>query len=218
PWRRGGRARRRPRHHLRLAHVGVGHDEPLEAPPRRRAPLRAAVRLPGLARVAPVLVALLVVWVAGGLWLARRGAERHEVAVADTVAAVRALVDAAQRELRRETALLAKDPTIVEGALKRDWATLARGASPRVLALTLERTADLLLVVDASGVPLVQVPATPRVEGLGLPRPDEAGVRVAVVKDRAYLLGLAPMPAGMVVVGRRVESLERVLAGLPSRP
>src|SRR5436189_76828 len=29
---------------------------------------------------------------AGGLWLARRGAERHEVAVADTVAAVRALV------------------------------------------------------------------------------------------------------------------------------
>src|SRR5438552_18593629 len=142
----------------------------------------------------------------GGLWLARRGAERHEVAVADTVAAVRALVDAAQRELRRESALLAKDPTIVEGALKSDWATLARGASPRMLALTLERTADLLLVVDASGAPLVQVPPMPRVEGLGIPRPTEAVARVAVVNDRAYLLRLAPLPAGMVVVGRPVAS------------
>src|SRR5438132_1197436 len=155
---------------------------------------------------------------AGGLWLARRGAERHEVAVADTVAAVRALVDAAQRELRRESALLAKDPTIVEGVLKRDWATLARGASPRMLALTLERTADLLLVLDATGAPLVQVPATPRVEVLALSRPAEAVTRVAVVNSHAYLVGLAPLPAGMVVVGRRVESLARVLEGLPSRP
>jgi len=176
------------------------------------------VRPPGSVRLAPVVVALLVAWGAAGLWFPRRAAERHEAAVGDTVAAVRVVVDVAQNELRREAVLLAKEPAIVEGALKRDWATLARGASPRMLALTLERTADLLLVVDASGVPLVQVPATPRVEGLGLPRPDEAGVRVAVVKDRAYLLGLAPMPAGMVVVGRRVESLERVLAGLPSRP
>src|SRR2546426_1183913 len=185
---------------------------------RRGEPVNAAVRPPGLARVAPVLVTLLVVWMAGGLWLARRGAERHEVAVADTVAAVRALVDAAQRELRRESALLAKDPTIVEGVLKRDWATLARGASPRMLALTLERTADLLLVLDATGAPLVQVPATPRVEVLALSRPAEAVTRVAVVNSHAYLVGLAPLPAGMVVVGRRVESLARVLEGLPSRP
>ncbi|PYN69612.1 MAG: hypothetical protein DMD93_07115 [Candidatus Rokuibacteriota bacterium] len=180
--------------------------------------MNAAVQRPGLARVAPVLVGLLVVWVAGGLWLARRGAERHEVVVADTVAAVRALVDAAARELRREAALLAKDPAIVEGALKHDWATLARGASPRMLALTLERVADLLCVVDATGALLVQVPATPRVEGLALPRPAEAVTRVAVVNNRAYLVGLAPLPAGMVVVGRRVESLARVLDGLPSRP
>src|SRR5438552_3242406 len=185
---------------------------------RRGEPVNASVRPPGLARVAPVLVTLLVVWMAGGLWLARRGAERHEVAVADTVAVVRALVDAAQRELRRESALLAKDPTIVEGALKRDWATLARGASPRMLALTLERTADLLLVLDATGAPLVQVPATPRVEVLALSRPAEAVTRVAVVNSYAYLVGLAPLPAGMVVVGRRVESLARVLEGLPSRP
>src|SRR3989454_10032416 len=82
----------------------------------------------------------------------------------------------------------------------------------------LERIADLLLVVDASGAPLVQVPPMPRVEGLGIPRPTEAVARVAVVNDRAYLLGLAPLPAGMVVVGRRVESLDRLLAGLPSRP
>src|SRR6266478_4985613 len=44
PGRRGGRARRRPRHHLRLAHVGFGDDEPLEAPPRGRASLSVAVR------------------------------------------------------------------------------------------------------------------------------------------------------------------------------
>ena len=165
-----------------------------------------------------MLVALLAVWAAGGLWLARRGAERHEVAVADTVAVVRALVDAARRELSRESALLAKDPAIVEGALKRDWATLARGASPRMLALTLERIADLLFILDASGAPLVQVPATPRVEVLPLPRPAEAVTRVAIVNNHAYLVGLAPLPAGMVVVGRRIESLARVLEGLPSRP
>ena len=115
------------------------------------------MRPPGSVRLAPVVVALLVTWGAAGLWFPRRAAERHEVAVGDTVAAVRVVVDVAQNELRREAALLAKEPAIVEGALKRDWATLARGASPRMLALTLERTADLLLVVDASGVPLVQV-------------------------------------------------------------
>src|SRR2546428_12471445 len=77
---------------------------------RRGEPVSVAVRPPGLARVAPALVTLLVVWMAGGLWLARRGAERHEGAVADTVAAVRALVDAAQRELRRASAPPAKPP------------------------------------------------------------------------------------------------------------
>src|SRR5439155_268045 len=155
----------------------------------------------------------LVVWGTGELALSRRAAERYDAAVGHTLAALSTLVNATQNELRREAGILAKDPAIVEGALKSDWATLARGASPRMLALTLERTADLLLVVDASGAPLVQVPPMPRVEGLGIPRPTEAVARVAVVNDRAYLLGLAPLPAGMVVVGRRVESLERLLAG-----
>jgi len=176
------------------------------------------VRRPGLARFVPVLLALVAVWGTGGLALSRRAAERYDAAVGDTLAALSALVNATQNELRREAGILAKDPAIVEGALKSDWATLARGASPRMLALTLERIADLLLVVDASGAPLVQVPPVPRVEGLGIPRPTEAVARVAVVNDRAYLLGLAPLPAGMVVVGRRVESLDRLLAGLPSRP
>src|SRR5439155_1436662 len=172
----------------------------------------------GRTRFVPVLLALVAVWGTGGLALSRRAAERYDAAVGDTLAALSALVNATQNELRREAGILAKDPAIVEGALKSDWATLARGASPRMLALTLERIADLLLVVDASGAPLVQVPPMPRVEGLGIPRPTEAVARVAVVNDRAYLLGLAPLPAGMVVVGRRVESLDRLLAGLPSRP
>src|SRR5439155_5020231 len=78
--------------------------------------------------------------------------------------------------------------------------------------------ADLLFVLAPPGAPLVQVPARPRAEVLVLPRPAEAVTRVAVVNNHAYLVGLAPPPAGMVVVGRRVESLARVLEGLPSRP
>src|SRR5207237_9395259 len=73
-------------------------------------------------------------------------------------------------------------------------------------------------VWDASGAPPGQVPALPGLEGLALPRAAEAVARVAVVNNHAYLVGLAPLPVGMVVVGRRVESLARVLEGLPSRP
>ena len=135
------------------------------------------MRRPGLARFVPVLLALVAVWGTGGLALSRRAAERYDAAVGDTLAALSTLVNATQNELRREAGILAKDPAIVEGALKSDWATLARGASPRMLALTLERIADLLLVVDASGAPLVQVPRCrgSRASGSrGPPRPSRA--------------------------------------------
>jgi GAF domain-containing protein/CheY-like chemotaxis protein len=165
-----------------------------------------------------VVLAVVALWGAAGLVLARESSARHDAVAAETLAGVQALVEAAHEEVRREAAVLARDPAIVEGALKGDWATLARGASPRMLSLTLDRRADLLLIVDAAGVPLVQVPAMPRVALPALERPGAAIGRLAVLNERVYLLGVAPLPAGMVVVGRRFESLDRGLTRLPSRP
>jgi hypothetical protein len=58
--------------------------------------------------------------------------------------AVRGVLDTAQQEVLREARLLARDPVIVEGAARRDWATLARGASPRMVGLTAEKVAVLV--------------------------------------------------------------------------
>jgi len=146
-------------------------------------------------------VALAAVWIAAALVWRSPTAARDEEVLAGTLAAVRAVVDSAQGDMRREAALLAEDPAVREGALRSDWATLARGASPRMAALTLQRVADLLVVLDAAGAPLVQVPATPRVALPTLPRPAEPVARLGVVGDRVYVLGWAPLPVGAVVVG-----------------
>src|SRR5207247_9184691 len=103
----------------------------------------------------------------------------------------------------REAMLLARDPAVVEGARKGDWATLARGAA-RLRALTLERLADLVVVLDAGGVALLQVPATPRVELPAPALPGNAAVTLAVLGGRAYLLGVAAAgrePGGGLVAG-----------------
>ena len=144
-------------------------------------------------------------------------AARDEAVTASVLASVRAVFDGAQGEVRREAALLARDPAIIAGALRRDWASLARGASPRMIALTLERFADLLVVLDGAGAPLVQVPATLPVPLPAFGHPAEPVARLGVVGDSVYVLGLAPLPVGTVVVGRRLESLERALGRLPSR-
>ena len=179
----------------------------------RPRPRRRSVR-----RLVLLLIGLLALWsVAGGL-LARHLAARHDTAVAATLTSVRAIVVATLDEVRREAWLLAQDPAVVEGATRSDWATLAKGAWPRILALTQERIADLLLIVDASGAPLVQVPAARQLLVGTVARPPQATARLAVVDGRAYVLGIAPMPAGMVVVGRRFEALEAAVARLPSRP
>ena len=155
----------------------------------------------------PVPLLLGVVWGAAAVRLGAQAAARHEAAVLEAVAAARAVLEAAHAEAGRAARMVAQDPAIVEGA--------RRGASPRLLALTLERIADLLVVLDASGVPLVQVPAAP--PGAG---PAWAGGRVprlGVVGGRAYVLGVAPLPAGAVVVGRRLDAPGGALARLPPR-
>jgi hypothetical protein len=67
---------------------------------------------------------------------ARQLGRTRDDAIARTVNAVTVLVADYQEALRRETLLLARDPAVVEGVARGDWATLARGASPRVLAIT----------------------------------------------------------------------------------
>jgi GAF domain-containing protein/CheY-like chemotaxis protein len=175
--------------------------------------------------VAGVLAALALAWAAGAAWLLRDLAARHEARADRSAEAARVSVRVTQQALVREARLLAQDPAIVEGVVKGDWATLARGASPRMVAVTVDRVADLLLVVDAAGVPLVQVPATPRLTRTDLAPPPGALGMVRPLGAQVYLLGVAPVrtvalpePVGAVLVGRRLEHLGPVLEEVEGRP
>jgi GAF domain-containing protein/CheY-like chemotaxis protein len=121
-----------------------------------------------------------------------------------------ALVQATQSVLRREAAMLAQDPAVVEGVRLGDWATLARGA-PRLRALTTERVADLVIVLGPGAVVLAQVPPTPAVTLPLLAGVAAPTVRLAQLEREAFLLGAAPVNgdqnAGLVVVGRRAAQL-----------
>jgi hypothetical protein len=148
---------------------------------------------------------------------------RHERRVAETVQAARAVVEDARESLQREARMLADDPAVIQGTRKGDWATLARGASPRMVALTVAHLADLLLVVDAAGTPLVQVPATPRIVTTSLVPPFGTAAAVQRLNGRPYMLGVAPIGGraeriGVVAVGRDIDNLERRVGSLPGRP
>ena len=164
-----------------------------------------------------LLVGLLTLWSVAGFLLSRQLTSRQATTVGAALASVQAIVATAFEDVRREAWLLSQDPAVVEGTNRSDWATLARGAGPRMQALTRERFADLLLIVDATGTPLVQVPVARPVLVPAMARPRETVARLAVVDERLYVLGIAPLPSGMVVVGRRFEALEASLARLPTR-
>ncbi len=152
----------------------------------------------------------------------------RDAAVARTVDAVNALVADYQDSLRRETILLASDPAVVEGTAKGDWAILARGASPRVLAVTRDGLADFITIRDSRGTPLVQVPASPPPSLPGAPVASEPVLTLRLAGGQPYFLVTAPVqspvgrePAGgsgTVVAGRRVEGLGALLDRLPARP
>jgi GAF domain-containing protein/CheY-like chemotaxis protein len=160
----------------------------------------------------------------------RQLAHSRELAVAQTVGAVTTLVAETDTALRREAALLARDPALVDGVAKSDWATLARFASPRILAITREGFADLVVVRDASGVPLVQVPAVPPPVIPRFTALTDPVVTLRLVNDQPLFLAAAPIwisPArddaarvqvGTVVIGRRFERLARLLDNLSTRP
>src|SRR3970282_470223 len=99
---------------------------------------------------------------AGGVTVALRQLSlAREQAAATAQESAAALVADTQAALHREARLLARDPALVDGVAKGDWATLARGVSPRLAAITLERGADFVSVLDAAGSALLQVPALP---------------------------------------------------------
>jgi GAF domain-containing protein/ActR/RegA family two-component response regulator len=174
-----------------------------------------------------VLITLAALWGVGGVILLRRLDDRQAARLAETTEAARAALDDAQAALLREARMLAQDPALAEGVAGADAVALARTASPRLVALTVERLADLLLLIDLTGSTLVQLPPVPRLSVPDLPVLPAPTGAVRVVGGRAYLLGLAPLRArgasdgpsiGMAVVGRRLDHLERSLARTPGQP
>jgi GAF domain-containing protein/ActR/RegA family two-component response regulator len=177
----------------------------------------------GLGRRTPrrlllALVGLVMLWAVAGVVVAGYVVARYDTAVTASLTSVREIVSLALDDVGHEAWLLAHDPAVVEGTSRSDWATLVRGALPRILALQQERLADLLLIVDASGFPLIRVPPAHPAIAPAVVRPAEPVTQLAFVGGRPYVLGVAPTPGGMVVVGRRFDALEAAVATLPSRP
>jgi len=181
--------------------------------------------------LAPFLLLAIPLGILAGLGFVaahRQLVRTREAAVGRTVDAVTALVADYQESLRRETILLASDPAVVEGTARGDWAILARGASPRVLAVTRDGLADFITIRDARGTPLVQVPASPPPSLPGTPAVSEPVLTLRLAGGQPYFLVTAPVqsPAGRepaggpgtVVAGRRLEGLGALLDRLPARP
>jgi GAF domain-containing protein/CheY-like chemotaxis protein len=145
-----------------------------------------------------------------------------------------ALVADAQAALLREARLLARDPALVAGVVKGDWATLARGVSPRLAGITLERVADFVSVMDIAGGALLQVPALPPIP---VPNPSAIGASppgLTVLNGHPYVAAVAPVmraaadessetrdeapPAGFVIIARRLENVAPLAVGTSAKP
>jgi GAF domain-containing protein len=179
--------------------------------------VKGALGRPFVRRAVPLLIVVVALWLVGGVLLASHLAARHDSAASATFASVGKVVGGVLDEVRFEASLLAQDPAVVEGTMRSDWASLGQGVWPWIVTLTQDRLADLLLIVDGSGAPLIRVPTAPEGEAPAVARPDATVARLDVVDEQPYVLGIAPMTAGMVVVGRRFESLAGTVAGLPAR-
>ena len=150
---------------------------------------------------------------AGGVGIALRHLSvAREQAAARAQEAVGTLVADTQAALHREARLLARDPALVDGVAKSDWATLARGVSPRLAAVTLERVADFVSVVDAAGAALLQVPSVPPT-----PIPDPARISASppgltVLNGHPYVV--AAVAVGGPAAGDGGEARPENLAGI----
>lgn len=180
-----------------------------------------------LITLAVVGVPLGVLAMAGAGVAVREVDRAREARSAQTVGTVAAVVAEAQDGLRREARVLARDPALVEAASRGDWGVLARWGSPRILALTREGIADVVVVRDARNAPLLQVPPLAKLALPTGPAPIEPRVGLALVDGRPYLLATAALwtpalgegaTAGTVAMGRRIEGLARALDALPGSP
>jgi GAF domain-containing protein/ActR/RegA family two-component response regulator len=165
----------------------------------------------------------------GGAAIALRQLENARAAAAvRTQEAVTALLAEAQAALRREARLLARDAALVEGVARADWAVVARGVSPRLADLTLERMADLVILLDGSGTALLQVPATPPVPVADPAALGSSPAGLTVLNGQPYVVAAAPVmrlgessgarPLGFVVLARRLDSVVSLLPGVSDRP
>ena len=156
------------------------------------------------------------IWTGGAVLLLRQIDARHDALVDVIVERVASAVHEQQTALLREATLLSQDPAVIEGTHKGDWATLVRGAA-RLRALTLERVADVVVVQDIGGAPLLQVPPTPPLSLPAFGPPAKVRATFASLSGRTYLLAVAAIGgepgAGVVVVGRHVERLDPQLGG-----
>jgi GAF domain-containing protein len=182
--------------------------------------------------IAFALIALPLGLLAGaGVAVAlRQLAHSRETAATQMLGAVTTLVAGTESALRREAELLARDPALIEGVSRGDWATLARFASPRIPAVTRDGFADLVVIKSAAGTPLVQVPSVPPPALPDWTALTEPVASVRLVDGQPVFLAAAPIwgagapdgsatsPLGTIVVGRRFDRLGRVLDGVPARP
>jgi GAF domain-containing protein/CheY-like chemotaxis protein len=194
--------------------VGDGQHQPHEAASGGGAPLSR----PRALVLVLVLAALAAAWGAGGALLARRLHDREETALAALAEGARARLAEAEALVRREAVLLAQDVAVIDGVARHDWAVLVRGAL-RMRTLTQEDHADLVVIADASGAPLAQIPETVRLAPADTLAPPEPVVALHALDGRAYLVARAPVragdvPVGLVAVGRRLDRL----AALPRAP
>ena len=170
------------------------------------------------------------VGVGGGAAAMRQLTIAREASAARAQESLATLLADTQAALRREARLLARDPALVDGVAKGDWATVAHGVSPRLAGLTLERVADLVVVLDASGAPLLQVPASPPTA-----IPDPAAISfspagLTVLNGQPYVVAAVPVagpgrgesgesgPTGFVIIARRLESVAPLAPGASDRP
>ncbi|MBI3626074.1 MAG: GAF domain-containing protein [Candidatus Rokubacteria bacterium] len=173
--------------------------------------------------LAAVLVPLIVLALVGLPSVSSQISRSAEADLEIWTRTTAAFVAAALEDLQREARLLARDPAIIQGVVRGDWGTLARGASPRMLSLTLERVADLVLIVDERGAPLVQVPAASVPAGTRLPIGSPAPVgTVQLISETPMLLGAVPIvqdgrSLGTVLVGRKFDGLAKQLGADPPR-
>src|ERR1700693_532347 len=172
---------------------------------------------------------------AGGVAVALRHLSlAREQAAARAQESAATLVADTQAALHREARLLARDPALVDGVAKGDWAILARGVSPRLAAVTLERVADFVSVLDAAGGALLQVPALPPTRISDPAAISASPPGLTVLNGHPYVIGAVPVkrpavgpgagdsadspPVGFVIIARRLENVAPLAAGASARP